>query len=132
MIKNNMRIMKCFTTLSGILLGIGPLMLFKVCDSSEKIMKCTYTSRIELLFGIMLVFSSLLELLSKKTTWKYPVMNLVLWINSVLVPAIVIGGCAKKEMRCQMITFPCIYLIAAINIIINIISIIKIYKSSRE
>jgi hypothetical protein len=65
------KILNIANVVFGVLLGIGPWTIFKVCDSSEMVMRCTYSSRMITLFGILIAlfgtFSIFTSLNKEKT-----------------------------------------------------------------
>lgn len=103
----------------GIVLAIGPFSLFKPCRI-EELMKCTYSGRIISMIGVLIFIVSLIGLLVADENKKC--INLIMismFVCSILVPKVLIGGCEKMNMRCNSITFPFVYIIAAIGIIAN-------------
>lgn len=130
--KQNFIVTKGLTLILGMLLIVGPITFMRVCESADKVMKCSYSGRIEIACGILITIMSLAELISEQTDWKFNLMNILMGVFSFSVPSFIIGGCMKKKMKCQMITFPCVYVIAGLIIIVNIVALIKNLKNIRK
>lgn len=105
--------------LSGLLFVIGPLYIFKACSTKEMVMNCHWSVQAEAGVGILLFFSGGLYLLADSfiTRLFLLLQTTVIYIISILIPTILIGGCKNKDMACQSLTFPAIYLIAALSLI---------------
>lgn len=44
------------------------------------------------------------------------------FICAILLPATLIGGCANPEMSCNVLTYPCVYAISVVGIIVQAIN----------
>jgi len=117
------KILGVWIILKGFLLAFGPFYIFKVCEANEKIMKCYWSSRAEIAFGVIGVFIGILIILSKQKETKLflYIIELINCLASISIPKYLIGGCSSDMMNCQAITFPSIYLLNTITIIIVII-----------
>lgn len=118
--------------LTGLAIAVGPYTLFKVCDTSEMVMKCWWTVRAETAIGGLLVFSGILILLLRKKEITYAVnlYNVAAGIVALLIPTVLIGGCGKSIMPCRSTTFPAIYIISVIVILFSIGNVI--YQSRKQ
>lgn len=106
----------------GILLAVGPYTLFAVCDTKEKVMRCMYSCRTVTLFGILIILFGILNIFTSLKNEKYSsVIVCVIYIFSLLVPKEIIGGCEMMDMRCQTVTFPVIYVVSLMGIVLNTI-----------
>lgn len=118
---------------SGILLMIGPHTLFPVCDTAEKIMKCFWATRaVNAVGGLIAFFGVVILLLKAKDS--VTVVNLcgiAAGIAVILLPSVLIGGCAKDTMPCQALTFPAVYLISASVVLFSIGNLIYLKKAKR-
>lgn len=119
-----------FYIIMGILLAVGPYTLFRVCDTSEKVMKCWWSVRAETAIGGLLVFAGILILLLKSKEIQYAINlnTIATGIVAILIPSKLIGGCAKEMMPCRSLTFPSIYIISVAIIIFSIGNIIYLKK----
>lgn len=122
------------TILCGILLMIGTSTIFKTCDITEKVMKCYWAGKSEIALGGILLLSGILLFISKtkETQICISILSIATSISSILIPTLLIGGCKKPDMLCRTTAYPCIYLIAAIVIILSLLNIALICKSNRE
>jgi hypothetical protein len=118
----------------GLLIAIGPQTLFKVCAHTEKIMKCYWTSRAEIGIGALILISGILIIASKSREARISVSILTLFtsIFAILVPAVLIGGCGMDTMACRSTTFPALYVLNSISIIISILNVIYLSKVSEK
>lgn len=119
-----------FYIILGIALAIGPHTLFKVCDTSEKVMKCWWSVRAEIAIGSFLIFSGILILILKKAEFLLlaNLYNIAIGVVAILIPSVLIGGCAKEVMPCRSLTFPSIYIIAAAVILSGIGNIVYLKR----
>ncbi len=93
--------------------------------NGEKVMKCTYsTDAVKLLF-ITIILVKTIEFFAKQNISIYiNIITLVLLIDCILIPAWVIGGCKMADMACKSVTFPAIYVIVIILIIVNAVTLL--------
>lgn len=119
-----------FYILTGVLLAIGPYTLFRVCDTSEKIMKCWWSVRAETAIGILIIFAGILSwiLKNKEARVALNLNNIATGIIAILIPSWLIGGCAKETMLCRSLTFPAVYIISTVIILFNIGNLIYLRK----
>lgn len=105
----------------GLLIAIGPYTLFKVCDHTEKIMKCYWTARAEIGIGVLIAIAGILIIAfkSRQASISISILNVFTSIVAILVPAVLIGGCGMKTMACRASTFPVLYVLSSISIIIS-------------
>ncbi len=105
-------IIALFELMLGLLIAIGPYSIFKVCGS-EKVMRCTYSCRVEIVFGILIVVCALLLCRSNEMENENNLYLVIMYANvsGVLIIKYLIGGCAALTMRCQLITFPSLFLL---------------------
>ncbi len=115
----------------GLVLCVGINTAFKVCDSMDKVMKCTYSSRIITALGAIIIVNALFMIHDKAENINsfIRVNTMLLSALVILVPSKLIGGCAKMDMRCQQITFPFVY---AIAICIEILCFISLFIGKRK
>lgn len=114
----------------GVLLIVGPMTFISVCPQGEKIMKCFWTQRAELGVGVVFVMSGLFMMLLKSESVRLgmSISNALLGILTILMPAVLIGGCKKADMACRSITFPVFYVIGAIAIIVSVVNCLYLRK----
>lgn len=118
--------------LMGIILMIGPWFIFGVCSTEEKIMKCFWSCRALFILGALAVLLGILVLVGKnKSIINEIIMSIGITTMVILVPLVIIGGCAKSIMHCNTITFPIVYVVGIVNIILQLITLSKTVKSSK-
>jgi len=110
----------------AVLLIVGPETIFKVCEVGEKPMLCHWSTRAEIGVASVLIVVAILYFLTKTIREKVfiTIVAIALGIVAILIPSTLIGGCSMKTMACQSITFPAIYVISALLIIISAINIL--------
>lgn len=118
---------------SGILLMVGPYILFPVCGTAEKIMKCFWATRaVNTVGGMIAFFGIVLLLLKAKDSFiAVNLCSIAAGIAAILLPSVLIGGCAKDTMPCQALTFPAVYLISAVVVLFSIGNLIYLKKAKR-
>lgn len=109
------------TIVLGLLLAGGPQFLFRPCPTTEKFMKCFWSCRALIVVGCVLALVGLLQLLAKnaETTKALSVVGLALFASAILIPTLVIGGCAKDDMACKILTFPITHSLSAIGLVLQ-------------
>lgn len=122
-----------FNILMGLALAIGPYTLFRVCDTSEKVMKCWWSVRAETAIGVLLIFAGILiwVLKNKEALYALNLNNIATGIVAILIPSKLIGGCGKEMMACRSVTFPSIYIISGIVILFSIGNLIYLKKAGK-
>lgn len=115
------------TLIAGILLAFGPQFLIPVCPTTEKVMKCHWSCQALLVVGAVLALVALLELLSKehKTRQALSLVGLSLCVAAILIPTIIIGGCANAEMTCQVVTFPITHSLSVAGLILQAVALLS-------
>ena len=105
--------------ISGLLFITGPRFIFKVCSSEEMVMNCHWTVQAEKGIGILLIVSGVLYLYAAafNTRLFLLLQSAAIYIIGIIIPAVLIGGCKNKDMACQSLTFPALYLTAALSLI---------------
>lgn len=106
------------TLILGVLLAAGPQFLFKPCPTTEKFMKCFWSCKALIVVGAVLALVALLQLLAKESEARkhLSIVGIALAVSAILIPTVIIGGCAKAEMACKVITFPITHTLSAIAI----------------
>ena len=115
------KIMSIGTIVLGLLLSAGPQFLFKPCPTTEKFMKCFWSCKALIVVGAILALVGLLQLIAKeaKSRKALSVIGLALAISAILIPTVIIGGCAKPEMACKILTFPVTHTLSAAAIVLQ-------------
>ena len=116
---------------AGLLVAIGPFTFAHVCELGEKVMKCHWTSRIELLLGVTVSLLAVLRFLLKSDDFTLGLDAAIFaeGVGILLVPTALIGVCGKAMMHCHSVTKPflivsgiLIAVISAAEIVLTLIS----------
>ena len=120
------KVLSIGTVLVGLLLSAGPQFLFKPCPTTEKFMKCFYSCKALIVVGAVLALVGLLQLIAKeaKSRKVLAVVGVALAVSAILIPTVIIGGCAKAEMACKMLTFPVTHTLSAVGIVLQGLTLI--------
>ncbi len=121
------KILSIGTIILGLLLSAGPQFLFKPCPTTEKFMKCFWSCKALIVVGAVLTLIGLLQLISKeaKSRKVLSIVGLALFTSAILISTVIIGGCAKPEMACKMLTFPVTHSLSAIGIVLQGLTLIS-------
>lgn len=112
------------TILAGLLLAFGPQFLFQPCPATEKVMRCFWSCQALLVVGSVAALTGLLLLFVKGSEARrmLNVVAFALFVGVILIPTVVIGGCAKSEMACQLITFPVTNCLSVAGLVLQAVS----------
>lgn len=126
------KILTAISMVAAILLWVGPWSIFATCPVGETIMKCHWCCVALIPIAIILLVLGALQLLAKQEESRkfLAIASVVAFICAILLPSVLIGGCAKPEMSCNVLTYPCVYAISAVGIIVQVINIFT--KSSQR
>ncbi len=104
----------------GLMLIFGPYYIWGTCGyNSEKVMVCRLSCNIEIMLGILIILFGTLFMRNKKQVLcgcGYISMNLL----GVLVPSVLVGSCKMASMKCNVVTFPIVYIVCILSIIYGI------------
>jgi uncharacterized membrane protein YedE/YeeE len=104
----------------GLLIALGPQFLFKVCPvMGDMIMKCHWSARAEIGVGALIAALgiALVVFASPKTRLGLTIGIFLFGVLALLVPHVLIGGCAGHSMACRKIAFPAITVISILLLI---------------
>jgi hypothetical protein len=104
----------------GLLIAFGPQFLFKVCEPmGENFMRCHWTAQAEIGVGALIAALGIaLTLFAAPKTRLGLVIGITLsGILALLIPHVLIGGCAMESMQCRKIAFPSITVISILLLI---------------
>jgi hypothetical protein len=105
----------------GLLIALGPQFLFKVCPVVDGMfMRCHWSARAESGIGGLLIAGLGIAL----DFFAYSKIRLGLTIGiflsgilALLIPHVLIGGCAMHSMACRKVSFPAITVISILLLI---------------
>jgi hypothetical protein len=105
----------------GLLIVLGPQFLFKVCPPTEGggFMKCHWSAQAEIGVGALIAALGLVSLFfaSPKTRLGLVIGIFLSGTLVLLIPHILIGGCAMDSMPCRKVAFPAITVIGILLLI---------------
>ena len=115
------------TAVVAVLLAFGPQFLFQPCPTTEKVMKCFYSCKALIAIGLILLAVGALQFLANeaKTKKSLAVVGIVACVCAILIPTVLIGGCAKPEMACKLLTFPITHSLSVIGIVLQVITLLS-------
>lgn len=105
---------------------VGILLLFTLLRpcKGEEVMKCNYSVSVVVLFFSVIAAANLLALWKKEGKVLVPPVSILISVESILVPAKIIGGCILPGMACRAKSFPGIYVCSLIIIIIGVLDLL--------
>lgn len=126
------KILTAVSMVAALLLWVGPWSIFATCPVGETIMKCHWCCVALIPIAIILLVLGALQLLAKQEESRkfLAIVSIAAFICAILLPAYLIGGCAKPEMACNVLTYPAVYAISAVGIVVQIINFLT--KSGRK
>lgn len=95
----------------------------KPCDSDMK-MNCEKSVHIVMILFAIIAVAHIIAAIFKTRGIAVNVLTILISIAIILVPAKIYGGCKMADMACRSVSFPGIYIISSIFIVVNIILII--------
>jgi hypothetical protein len=104
----------------GLLIALGPQFLFKVCPvMGDMIMKCHWSAQAEIGVGALIAALGIAFIVfaNPKTRLGLTIGIFLSAVLALLIPHVLIGGCANHTMSCQKITFPAITVISILLLI---------------
>lgn len=123
-----------FYIIVAALLIFGPRTIFKVCEQMDDPMKCYWSIRAEIGTAIWFIAIALAYIFTKNryTRIAHSFYGIVGSIVAILIPAVLIGGCADMMMECRSVAFPAIYIISGLTIVVSLGNIIYLKQINEE
>lgn len=120
--------------LAAFLIGAGPKVIFKVCEQGNSYMKCWWSSQAEIGIAIILAVIGLGILFFQEKMIRLGLSFAAIGaeVVGILIPTVLIGGCMSKSMACQSITFPCLYVISSLTILVAVGNSVYLYKQIKK
>jgi hypothetical protein len=104
----------------GLLIALGPQFLFKVCPVMHgTIMKCHWSGQAEIGVGALIAALGVALVLfaHQRTRLGLAIGVFLSGVLALLVPHVLIGGCAMHTMPCRKVAFPAITVISILLLI---------------
>ncbi len=118
----------------GLLVILVPLLIFPPCShmlelegGGETPMKCFWSGRAEIGIGFLILCAGLLLIFGKsaETQRFVSIFAILTSLVGIAIPAFLIGGCAMKTMTCRTTTFPALYILHALSIVVCVLNIVN-------
>lgn len=119
----------------GILISLGPLLLFPVCGSmGDSVGKCFWTARAELGLGAVIAIEGLLLLAiaSKQVRFGLSVSLVLTSALVFLIPNALIGICDMETMSCHAATLPALNILSILTFAAAILNSVYLYRSGKN
>ncbi|MDR1972898.1 MAG: DUF4418 family protein [Treponema sp.] len=126
-------------TVLGLLVSLGPQFLFKACgplvgSDGPAWMKCHWSVQAELGMGALIAALGIAILVFRSRDIRLGLLVGVLFaaVPALLVPHVLIGGCAMRTMACQALTFPAITVLAVLLLFFSAGNIFYFIQKRKE
>lgn len=89
-------------------------------------MKCFWSCKALIVVGAVVAIIALLQLMAKEGETKkmLSIAALALLVSAILIPTVIIGGCAKPDMACKILTFPVTHSLSVVGIVLQGIGLV--------
>ncbi|MBU4439883.1 MAG: DUF4418 family protein, partial [Acetobacterium sp.] len=113
-------------------LTIGPKNLYPGCDPAM-MMKCTQSLNILFWIGIVIGIIGIVNFFIKANIYRIvaSIVGIISGIFAFLIPGVIIGACGMETMPCRALTFPAIYVISGIFIVVTIVNIVLLFNDRK-
>lgn len=114
-----------------VLVSVGLSTFLSPCGG-DKVMKCNYSVNVVKLLFATGILVKVVELFVKEQGSIYlDAFSILLHVDSILVPAMVVGGCGMADMACRAAAFPGIYITSILLIVVNSVSVLSFLWKKR-
>lgn len=115
----------------GLLIALGPQLLFKVCSHGESgYPHCHWSAQAEIGMGLLIVMLGACMIIfnDPKTHLGLVIGIFFASIIALAIPNFLIGGCGMMNMRCRKIAFPALTVEIIVLLVFSMIMIFIIVK----
>ena len=117
---------------AGLLIALGPIYLFKACPPGccSAYPDCLWTTKAVLGMGMVITALGIFCILynDPKTQLGMTIGIFLSGIMVLLIPHVIIGGCAIKSMECRLVTFPALTILGIFVVIFSGIKTLSLKK----
>jgi hypothetical protein len=112
----------------GLLIALGPQVLFKVCAHGTSFPLCHWSARAEIGMGLLIAALGicLIVFSDSKTQQGLTIGIFMAGIIALSISHVLIGSCSVMTMACRRIAFPVLSIICVIVLIGSVINMIHI------
>jgi len=130
--KNNI-IFSITVFISGLLIALGPLLIFKACPAGccSSYPDCLWTTKAELGMGMVIAALGLFFIVYNDAKVQLGMcIGLILTsLVALLIPHVIFVGCAINTMECHLVTFPVLTVISVFLLAYTGIRILSLAKN---
>lgn len=119
---------------SGLLIILGPTVLFPVCNAEKMKMACYYTSKAEIGLGSLIGLLGIVSFFFKDRGVRLglSIAQLGNALLVILLPLALTGLCGNEDMDCRVRTLPALIVLSVILVVTAIVNIIYSAKSRKD
>jgi hypothetical protein len=116
------------TIILGLLLALGPQVLFKVCAHGSSFPLCHWSAQAEIGMGLLIAALGICLIVfpDPKTQQGLTIGIFLAGIIALSIPHALIGGCGATTMACRRIAFPVLRIVCIIILVGSVINMIHI------
>jgi hypothetical protein len=116
----------------GLLIGLGPQFLFKVCEAGCCGNLCNISAQAEIGVGLFIIAVGicLIVYTDPKTQLGLLIGTFLTGIVALAVPHALIGGCGGMTMDCRRVAFPALTVESVILLVFSAVAIAYIVKNN--
>jgi hypothetical protein len=122
------------TIVLGLLVALGPQVLFKVCAHGTSFPLCHWSAQAEIGMGLLIAALGicLIVFSDSKTQQGLTIGIFLAAIIALAIPHVLIRGCSVMTMACRKFAFPVLSLICIVTLIGSIINMIHIEVTMKK
>jgi hypothetical protein len=116
----------------GLLITLGPIYLFKACAPGccSAYPECIYAVQAELAMGMIITALGIFFFVynDSKTQMGMTIGIFLTSIMVILIPHVIIGGCAIRTMECNILTYPILTVLGVFVLVFSGIKFLSLRK----
>ena len=124
------------TTVLGLLTAIGPKYIFKACPSGCccAAPDCHWALQAELGMGMVIAALGIFFIIynDPKIQQGMTIGMFLTGVMVILIPNLIMGGCAIKSMECNILTYPILTVLGILVTVLSGIKFLSLRKTKRQ